>query len=154
MDFGEATVLTAPGGTYASERTTRRRATRHVERRDVVEEHANAEADGGYKDGRRRTGLRLTFRGGMPQSVWGRLVATCAFISILCVGWAAAEMVRRMVLHDERFVLTSSSSILTEGNHHLSRTELLEVLGDDIERNILRVPLKERRAEVERIPLD
>ncbi len=41
---------------------------------------------------------------------------------------------------------------MVEGNHHLSRPDVLEVFGGDIERNILRVSLEQRKAEVERIP--
>lgn len=145
-------MLTAPGGAYVRERMTRRRMPSRVRRRDFVENFADAEDDGGYNTGRRRTGLRLTFPGGMPQSLWGRLAAASAFIAILAVAWVAAGIVHRMVLHDDRFVLASGSSILTEGNHHLSRSQLVEVFGGDIERNILRVSLDERKAELEQIP--
>ena len=82
----------------------------------------------------------------------GKVAAGMALLAILGVGWAAAEVARRMVLQDERFVLTSASSIETRGNQHLSRAQLLEVFGGDIERNILRVPLEERKAELEQIP--
>ncbi len=145
-------MLTAPGGAYVRERMTRRRMPSRVRRRDFAENFADAEDDGGYNTGRRRTGLRLTFPGGIPQSLWGRLAAASAFIALLAVAWVAAGIVHRMVLHDDRFVLASGSSILTEGNHHLSRSQLVEVFGGDIERNILRVSLDERKAELEQIP--
>ena len=35
---------------------------------------------------------------------------------------------------------------------HLSRSELLSVFGDDVDRNLLRVPLTERQGELERLP--
>ena len=148
----EAAVLTAPGEAYVRERITRRRMPLGARRRDVVENFPDAEDDGGYNTGRRRTGLRLTFPGGMPQSLWGRLAAASAFLAILAIAWVAAGIVHRMVLHDDRFVLASGSSILTQGNHHLSRSQLLDVFGGDIERNILRVSLNERKAELEQIP--
>ncbi len=145
-------MLTAPGETYARERTARRRSAERVHRRDLLEDFAGGEDDGGYNVGRRRTGLRLTFRGGMPQSVWGRVAAGAALFTILAVGWAATQVARGMILRDERFVLQSSSSVLTEGNHHLSRAQLVEVFGGDIERNILKTSLEDRKAELEQIP--
>ena len=57
-----------------------------------------------------------------------------------------------MVFRDERFVLAGTSSVLTEGNQHLSRAQLLEVFGGDIERNILRLSLDERKSDLEQIP--
>jgi cell division protein FtsQ len=148
----EAAVLTAPDETYVRGRSAPRRALGRAHRRDFAEDFADGEVDGGYDRGRRRTGLRLTFRGGLPESVWGRVAAGAALLAILGLTWGAAVMARRMVLRDERFLLQSSSSVLTEGNHHVSRADLLEVFGADIERNILRVSLDDRRAELEQIP--
>lgn len=148
----EAAVLTAPDESYVRERPARRRSPERLRRREFAEDFANAEVEGGYNAGRRRTGLRLTFPGGMPRSAWGRAATGGAFLAILGVGWIAAGMARRMVLQDERFVLASGSSIVTDGNHHLSRSQLVEVFGGDIERNILRVSLEERKAELEQIP--
>lgn len=153
MEFlREAAVLTAPDETYVRARTSRRRVPEQAKRRDFVEDPAEVEADGGYNSGRRRTGLRLTFAGGVPESMWGRVAAGLALLAIIGVGWAAAVIAQRMVLHDERFVLSSGSSIVTGGNHHLSRAQLISVFGGDIERNILRVSLDERKAELEEIP--
>ena len=145
-------MLTAPDETYARERTRRKRAAQQVARRELVEDYAGVEDDGGYNRGRRSTGLRLTFHGGLPGSVWGRVAIGGALLTILGLAWVAAGIARQMVLRDERFVLASSSSVMIEGNRHLSRADVLEVFGGDIERNILRVSLEERKAEVERIP--
>ncbi len=57
-----------------------------------------------------------------------------------------------MILQDERFVLAGTFSVLTEGNQHLSRAQLLQVFGGDIERNILNISLTERKADLEQIP--
>jgi cell division protein FtsQ len=55
-------------------------------------------------------------------------------------------------LHDERFVIPSSSSIEFQGNAHVTRAQLLSIFGEDVERNIFNVSLAERRAELERLP--
>ena len=145
-------VLIAPGETYARERMTRARASERVRNRDSFEDGAVAEDDGGYNVGRRSTGLRLTFRGGVPQSLWGRASAAAALLAILGVGWVAVRLAHDMVLRDERFVLESSSSISTEGNHHLSRSELLDVFGGDLQRSVLKISLEDRKAALEQIP--
>lgn len=145
-------MLTAPGETYSRERKPQRRVPERAQRRDLIEDFADLEDEGGYNAGRRRTGLRLTFQGGIPQSMWGRVAAGAALFAILGVGWTATGVARRMVLRDERFVLQSSSSILTRGNHHLARAQMVNVFSDDIQRNILRTSLEDRKVELERIP--
>ena len=57
-----------------------------------------------------------------------------------------------MLLHEPRLVIESSSAIQITGNKHLTRGQLLSVFGEDVDRNILTVPLAERRAELERLP--
>jgi cell division protein FtsQ len=56
------------------------------------------------------------------------------------------------VLHDARFVLSTSDDIQVEGNAHLTRAQVLGVFAADLERNIFRMPLAERRADLERLP--
>jgi cell division protein FtsQ len=68
----------------------------------------------------------------------------------MCV--ALVLMVRSFLLHDERFVIQSASSIEFQGNAHVTRSEMLSVFGEDIERNIFNVPLAQRRAELEGLP--
>ena len=57
-----------------------------------------------------------------------------------------------MLLHDERFVIPSSSAIEIEGNAHVTRAQLLSIFGGDVERNIFTVSLAEQTAELERLP--
>ncbi len=75
-------------------------------------------------------------------------------VLLVCVGVGAVGflMARSCVLHDERFVIPSSSSIEFEGNTHVTRAQLLGIFGGDVERNIFAVSLEERRAELERLP--
>ena len=70
----------------------------------------------------------------------------------LGVGAAAFLMARSYLLHDDRFVIPSSSSIEFEGNAHVTRAQLLGIFGEDVERNIFTVSLEQRRAELERLP--
>jgi cell division protein FtsQ len=65
---------------------------------------------------------------------------------------ATAMLARSVLLHDERFFIPSSSSIELQGNTHVTRSQLMGVFGEDVERNIFSVDLAQRRAELERLP--
>jgi len=71
---------------------------------------------------------------------------------VLSVVGIGVFMVRSYFLHDERFLMATSSDIEILGDAHLSRPQVLSVFAGDLERNIFRVPLAERRADLERLP--
>ncbi len=79
------------------------------------------------------------------------LIAVClvAVMGLLAFGFWA---VRSFLLHDPHFRIDSSASIQATGITELSRTELVNVFGSDIGRNIFFVPLAARRAAVEAQP--
>jgi cell division protein FtsQ len=151
-------VLEAPEKNYASE-TRGSRGPRRVSaspdrklRRDLSEDFAD---DPYWEDdapaGRRKAALRVQFRG-MPATKWGRIVAGCGVLVLLGICAGGFLMARSFLLHDERFVIPSSSSIEFQGNAHVTRAQLLSIFGEDVERNIFTVSLAERRAELERLP--
>jgi cell division protein FtsQ len=99
----------------------------------------------------RRGNLRLRFRG-LPRSVGGRIVfGVVAFVLLGSVAVAAAG-VRYYLMHDARFVLGTADEIQITGAEHLTRGQVLTVFGADLERNIFRVSLAERQADLERLP--
>ena len=139
---------------YASESERPRRVRSAPEkklRRDLSEDFAEPYEDDDVPVGRRGAGLRVRFRG-LPATKWGRIFAACGLLLCLGAGAAAFLMARSYVLHDERFVIPSSSSIEFDGNAHVTRAQLLGIFGEDVERNIFTVSLPERRAELERLP--
>ncbi|MGF7180691.1 cell division protein FtsQ/DivIB [Tunturiibacter psychrotolerans] len=151
-------MLEAPEKNYASE-TRGSRGPRRVSvspdkklRRDLSEDFAD---DPYWEDdapvGRRKAGLRVRFRG-MPATKWGRIAAGCGVLVLLGLCAGGFLMARSFLLHDERFVIPSSSSIEFQGNAHVTRAQLLSIFGGDVERNIFTVSLAERRAEMERLP--
>jgi cell division protein FtsQ len=148
-------VLEAPEKSYASESRGPRRVSASPDRmlrRDLSEDFAD---DPHWDDDapavRRKAGVRVRFRG-MPATKWGRIAAGCGLV--VCLGLCAGvyEVARSFLLHDERFVIPSSSSIEFQGNAHVTRAQLLSIFGEDVERNIFMVSLPERRAELERLP--
>ena len=121
-------------------------------RRDLSEDFAD---DPHWEDdapvGRRKAGVRVRFRG-VPATKWGRIAAGCGVVVLLGVCAGLFAMARSFLLHDERFVIPSSSSIEFQGNAHVTRAQLLSIFGGDVERNIFTVSLAQRRAELERLP--
>ena len=51
-----------------------------------------------------------------------------------------------------RFRIDSSDEIEISGTRNVPRSQIMEVLGGDIGRNIFFIPLSERRAQLEKIP--
>ena len=98
-----------------------------------------------------RSKLRFRFRGVIRSTVGRVLLGSVAFVG-LCVVAGGVFVTRSYLLHDPRFVIPSSDQIETVGNVHLTRAQLLSVFGADVERNIFKVPLAERRADLERLP--
>jgi cell division protein FtsQ len=88
----------------------------------------------------------------LPATRWGRIFAGFVLLVLLGLGSVGFLMARSYLLHDERFVIPSSSSIEFEGNAHVTRAQLLGIFGGDVERNIFTVSLEQRRAELERLP--
>jgi cell division protein FtsQ len=150
-------VLEAPEQEYAPEFAVPRRTSASPNRklrRDFSDEFADdfLEEDDAPVGRRRRAGVRLKFRGGLPRTKWGRIAAGFVVVMLLGLCVAALLVARSMLLHDERFVIQESSAIEFEGNAHVTRAQLLSVFGEDVERNIFYVPLAQRRVELERLP--
>ena len=101
----------------------------------------------------RRTGVRVSFTGGLvPRSLWGRIAAGGGLLVLIGGSVAGVLAIRSFLFHDPHFIVGSSSAVEIAGNSHLSRAQLLSVFGEDVERNIFRMPLDERRAELESLP--
>ena len=101
----------------------------------------------------KRPAVRVSFKSGLvPKTLWGRIAAGGGLVLMLGVGIAGVLVVRSFLLRDEHFVVEGSSSIQIVGNSQLTRPQLLSVFGGDVERNIFKIPMDERRAELESLP--
>lgn len=107
-------------------------------------------AEDEYVPQRGSYGMRL--RGGIPRGLAGRILLGSGAMMLLGVVTLTVAEVRQFLLHDPRFSITTSSDIAVEGNEHISRGDVLGVFGSDLERNVFKVPLAERRADLERLP--
>jgi cell division protein FtsQ len=148
-------VLEAPERNYAPESARPRRVSATPNRklrRDLSEELADDFSDD--EDApvdRRPVGLRLKFRG-LPKTIGGRITAGVALTLCLAMCGVVVLLARNVLLHDERFFIPSSSSIEFLGDAHVTRVQLMDVFGEDVERNIFSVDLAQRRAALERLP--
>lgn len=153
-----AAVLEAPEQDYASEPVAPRRTSvtpKRKLRRDFSEDFAEEWGDplgGDDIPVARPRGLRIKFRWGLPRSKWGRVAAGVLALGCMGACVVAGMMTRNWLMHDARFVVPSASAIQFVGNVHATRDQLLNVFGEDVERNIFYVPLAQRRAELEQIP--
>ncbi len=97
--------------------------------------------------GTRRQRARMLLR-----SVGGRILLGVVAVFVLAAVVAAGLGVRYFLMHDPRFLMATSADIQITGNEHLTRAQVLSVFGGDLERNLFRVNLAERRADLERLP--
>ena len=133
--------------------TPRRAAGAPALRRDLSEDFALGMGGDEQMAARRRfKGVRFRFKGGVPKSVVGRVVAGAVVVAGLAGFTAVLWEARAMLLHDPRLVIISSAAVQIVGNSHMTRPQLLTVFGGDVDRNLLTVPLVERRAELEQLP--
>jgi cell division protein FtsQ len=99
----------------------------------------------------RRGSFRMRM-GVWPKGIAGRIVYGVVGFGVLGVVGVAILGARSYVLHDERFLMATSEDVQILCDEHLSRPQVLSVFAGDLERNIFRVPLAERRADLERLP--
>lgn len=102
-----------------------------------------------YTPVRGKSGFRLR---GVVKSTAGRTVLGIVLIVGLGTAATVAILTRNYFLRDARFVIPASTHIETVGNTHLTRAQLLSAFSADIDANIFKVSLDERRADVERLP--
>jgi cell division protein FtsQ len=100
----------------------------------------------------RREQMRYKLRLAVPKTIAGRILAGTVALVVVGILLGCILGVRAMLMHDPRFTIATSSEIQLTGNQHLTRPQVLDVFGSDLERNIFKVPLAERRADLERLP--
>jgi cell division protein FtsQ len=149
-------VLEAPEQDYARKTRAPRRtsaAPPRKLRRDLTEDFADDFAeDNEAPAGRRQRGVQLRFSWGLPKTKWSRIAAGAALALLAGLCFGALLLVRNSIMHDPRFFIQSASSIEIQGNVHLTRDELVNIFGEDVERNIFYVSLPQRRAQLQQLP--
>ena len=96
---------------------------------------------------------RVSARRGTLRKKTLHLMAWSAIALILaCVSGVAGATLYHYGERNWRFRIESSDDIEVIGTHNVPHTQVMEVLGGDIGRNIFFIPLTERKAQLEKIP--
>ncbi|MBS1816247.1 MAG: FtsQ-type POTRA domain-containing protein [Acidobacteria bacterium] len=142
-------VLDAPEETRASEKPWLRTEPPRP-RREMVEDFADdADTTAFLRSAGKNRRIRKSL---IPQTKWGRIGAGVGVAVVLGALGTAMWMTARFFTHDDRFRIATSQSIEIAGNSHVTRSQLLSIFGEDVERNIFHVPLTQRKADLERLP--
>lgn len=121
--------------------------------RDVLDDSRlvdlDVEQDSPFLRAQKRVSVRQS---SLPKKTAKRLRWGALGVGLLLVLGSAAAALYQYGQHSWRFRLDSSDNLEISGNHNVTRTQILEVLGGDIGRNIFFVPLAQRKQELEQIP--
>ncbi len=109
----------------------------------------DAEEESPFLRAQKRVPVR---RGPLPRKAAHRL--KYAVVGIIVVGFAGAvfALLYRYGASSWRFRLDSSDQIEIGGIEHVTRTQVMDILGGDIGRNVFFIPLDERKRQLEEIP--
>src|SRR6185312_8299183 len=103
-------------------------------RRDLSEDFADDFPDDeNAPAGRRQRGVKLRLRWGLPRTKWGRIATALGLMLVAGTCAGALWLARDMVMRDPRFFIPSALSIEIQGNQHLTRDELVNIFGQDVE---------------------
>ena len=119
-------------------------------RRELVDDYADdADTEAFLRASGRNRRIR---RGLIPRTRNGWIAAGVGLAASLAAVGAGCYVALRFATTNEVFRIPSSQTIELDGNSHLSRAQMLSVFGEDVDRNIFRVPLADRRAQLEQMP--
>lgn len=119
-------------------------------RRELVDDYADdADTEAYLRASGRARRIR---RGLIPKTRNGWIAAGVATALALGAIAAGGFATLRFMTTNEKFRMTSSQNIELDGNSHLSRAQMLSVFGEDVDGNIFRVPMEQRRAQLEQMP--
>src|ERR1017187_4174361 len=107
------------------------------------------EAESPFLRGRKRVPVR---RGALPRKAASRI--KIALILILVLGSIALIWItlHQYAARSWRFRIDSSDNIQVSGNSNVSRSQVMEVMASDLNRNVFFVPLELRKNQLEQIP--
>jgi len=91
-------------------------------------------------------------RNSLPRKTASRLLWATAVAAVLCVAAITAAGLYEYGERSWRFRVQSSDNIDVTGMQNVTKTQIMEVMGADIGRNIFFVPLAQQKAQLEQIP--
>ncbi|HWZ84295.1 MAG TPA: FtsQ-type POTRA domain-containing protein [Terriglobales bacterium] len=109
----------------------------------------DAEQESPFLRGQKRVSAR---RGSFPKQTANRLKWVALAVFVLGIAFALSASLYTYGKHSWRFRIDSSDQIEITGAQHVTKSQIMEVMGGDIGRNIFFVPLSQRKAQLEQIP--
>src|ERR1700726_1583636 len=99
--------------------------------------------------GQKRVSAR---RSTLPKKTAHRLLWSLVAAAVSCVAAIGAAALYHYGEHSWRFRVESSDNIEVAGMQNVTKTQIMEVMGADIGRNIFFIPLAQQKAQLEQIP--
>ena len=109
----------------------------------------DGEQESPFLRGQKRVSVR---RGSLPKKTATRLTWAAVALSILFVLGVGASFLYHYGERSWRFRVESSDDIEIIGLQNVTRSQVMEVMGGDIGRNIFFVPLAQRQVQLQQIP--
>jgi len=91
-------------------------------------------------------------RGSLPRKTAVRVTWAAILAAVLLLGSIATAAAYHYGEHSWRFRVESSDDIEVTGLDSVTKSQVMEVMGGDIGRNIFFIPLAERQTQLEQIP--
>jgi cell division protein FtsQ len=107
------------------------------------------ETESPFLRGQKRVPVR---RGTLPRNAAGRIRTILTIGAVVLVAGLIWLGLERYGTQSWRFRLDSSDNISVSGMSNVARSQILEVMASDIDRNIFFVPLEQRKKQLEQIP--
>ncbi|MGA9509195.1 MAG: FtsQ-type POTRA domain-containing protein [Candidatus Sulfotelmatobacter sp.] len=99
--------------------------------------------------GQKRVSAR---RSSLPKKTANRLLWGIGAAAVVCVAALCAAALYHYGEHSWRFRVESSDNIQVAGMQNVTKSQIMEVMGADIGRNIFFIPLGQQKAQLEQIP--
>jgi cell division protein FtsQ len=109
----------------------------------------DVEEESPFLRGQKRVSVR---RGSLPKKTATRLTWTALALGVLALCGIVGLALYQYGEHSWRFRIDSSDNIEIIGLGDVTRPQVMEVMGEDIGRNIFFVPLGQRQKQLEQIP--
>jgi cell division protein FtsQ len=91
-------------------------------------------------------------RSSLPKKTANRLLWSVIAAALCCAAGLAAAALYHYGEHSWRFRVESSDNIEITGMQNVAKSQIMEVMGADIGRNIFFIPLAQQKAQLEQIP--
>ncbi|MGD0269003.1 MAG: FtsQ-type POTRA domain-containing protein [Candidatus Sulfotelmatobacter sp.] len=109
----------------------------------------DADEESPFLRGQKRVSAR---RSTLPKKTANNLLWAAVAAGAICIAGLGAAWLYHYGEHSWRFRVESSDNIEVTGMQNVSKSQIMEVMGSDIGRNIFFIPLAQQKAQLEQIP--